>query len=147
MSFPEQIDPLKQGLKAAERGASDLMERIKSEFEIAERLAVHNEQHGDAWKALVAKAMEQFQKDLAGGDVTLLAAIKAAEQTLAPIGAELKTYTIHCCGHAHIDMNWMWPWPETVSATVTRSARWTAAGRLPVPLQDRPPPTRMEMLA
>ena len=117
MSFPEQMDPLKQGLKAAERGASDLMERIKSEFEIAERLAAHNEQHGDAWKALVARAMEQFQKDLSGGDVTLMAAIKAAEQTLAPIGAELKTYTIHCCGHAHIDMNWLWPWPETVSTT------------------------------
>ena len=28
-----------------------------------------------------------------------------------------KTYTVHNVGHAHIDMNWMWPWPETVAVT------------------------------
>ena len=36
---------------------------------------------------------------------------------LTPIGKVAKTYTCHCVGHAHIDMNWMWSWPETVAVT------------------------------
>jgi alpha-mannosidase len=33
------------------------------------------------------------------------------------MGAAAKGYTLHCVGHAHIDMNWMWSWPETVAVT------------------------------
>ncbi|HEY3781281.1 MAG TPA: glycoside hydrolase family 38 C-terminal domain-containing protein [Fimbriimonadaceae bacterium] len=39
------------------------------------------------------------------------------EQDLKEIGQAAKKYTIHCVGHGHIDMNWMWSWPETVSMT------------------------------
>ncbi len=42
--------------------------------------------------------------------------IAKIENILAPIGEEAKKYTVHCVGHAHIDMNWMWSWPETVNA-------------------------------
>ena len=41
-----------------------------------------------------------------------------AESLLAPLGAAAKSYTIYCAGHAHIDMNWMWSWPETVGVTI-----------------------------
>ena len=40
-----------------------------------------------------------------------------AEEILAPLGQAAKEYTIYCVGHAHIDMNWMWSWPETVALT------------------------------
>ena len=39
------------------------------------------------------------------------------EDTLSPIMPEAKRYTVYCIGHAHIDMNWMWSWPETVAIT------------------------------
>ncbi|HJP82535.1 MAG TPA: glycosyl hydrolase-related protein [Fimbriimonadaceae bacterium] len=39
------------------------------------------------------------------------------EQILSPIGTLAKEYRIHLVGHGHIDMNWMWSWPETVAAT------------------------------
>lgn len=39
------------------------------------------------------------------------------EEVLAPAEAEAKSFTIHCVGHGHIDMNWMWSWPETVATT------------------------------
>jgi alpha-mannosidase len=45
-------------------------------------------------------------------------AVSEAETILAPIGRVAKTYTVHCAGHAHIDMNWMWSWPETVAVTI-----------------------------
>ncbi|MBU3810602.1 MAG: hypothetical protein H9893_02955 [Candidatus Niameybacter stercoravium] len=41
-----------------------------------------------------------------------------AEQEMMPLGEALKAYTIHCVAHAHIDMNWMWGWHETVSVTI-----------------------------
>ena len=42
----------------------------------------------------------------------------AAERILAPLEADAKSYTLILAGHAHIDMNWMWSWPETVAATI-----------------------------
>ncbi|HEY3332338.1 MAG TPA: glycoside hydrolase family 38 C-terminal domain-containing protein [Capsulimonadaceae bacterium] len=44
-------------------------------------------------------------------------ALQSAEDALSDIGKEAKKYTIHCVGHGHIDMNWMWSWPETVATT------------------------------
>lgn len=39
------------------------------------------------------------------------------EAALAEVAKAAKEYTIHLVAHGHIDMNWMWSWPETVSAT------------------------------
>ncbi len=41
--------------------------------------------------------------------------VAAAERVLAPLAPRAKEYVVHCVGHAHIDMNWMWSWPETAS--------------------------------
>lgn len=43
--------------------------------------------------------------------------VKEVEALLAPFAQEAKSFTIHCVGHGHIDMNWMWSWPETVATT------------------------------
>ena len=37
---------------------------------------------------------------------------------LLPLQKDAKAYRIHCIAHAHIDMNWMWGFQETVSVTV-----------------------------
>ncbi|MDI6827564.1 MAG: hypothetical protein QME62_03660, partial [Armatimonadota bacterium] len=39
---------------------------------------------------------------------TTLAADSAIDET------NIKEYSVHLVGHAHIDMNWLWLWPETV---------------------------------
>ncbi len=44
--------------------------------------------------------------------------ILRAEDILAPITAEARSYSLILAGHAHIDMNWMWSWQETVAATL-----------------------------
>lgn len=41
-----------------------------------------------------------------------------AERRLLALKAEAKTYALILAAHAHIDMNWMWGWDETVAATV-----------------------------
>ncbi len=41
-----------------------------------------------------------------------------AESLLKPVAAEARSYALILAGHAHIDMNWMWSWQETVAATL-----------------------------
>ena len=71
-----------------------------------------------AWHDLVDRAQAVLDGyDPNSGLFGLSAAVQEAERLLEPIGQAAKGYTIHCVAHGHIDMNWMWSWPETVAAT------------------------------
>jgi alpha-mannosidase len=70
-----------------------------------------------------AEAIQRAQAHLDGYDPTtglegLVTTVRAAETDMAEIGQVAKSYRIHCVGHGHIDMNWMWSWPETVATTL-----------------------------
>ena len=43
---------------------------------------------------------------------------KKAEECLLPLAKEAHTYTLLLIGHAHLDMNWMWSWDETVASVL-----------------------------
>ncbi len=43
---------------------------------------------------------------------------QAAETMLASLSQAAKSQKMICAAHAHIDMNWMWRWDETVSVTL-----------------------------
>ena len=45
--------------------------------------------------------------------------VAAVEAALAPLSAKIKELTILAVSHAHIDMNWMWRYDETVSVTLS----------------------------
>ena len=49
-----------------------------------------------------------------GDKARFLASVPAARKELEQIQTLIKGYTVHLVGHAHIDMNWLWLWPETV---------------------------------
>jgi len=60
---------------------------------------------------------------LARGDQPAFAAsVLHAREQLAPLAKVAKQYTLYLVGHAHIDMNWLWLWPETVEVC---RATWT----------------------
>ncbi len=107
--------------KAAKLGKvqSDLakpLDRFGHEVQFAVGLARATPEKTDAWMALIAKAAAMLERVAdSQGAIAAAAAVPEAEAILAPIGEAAKAYTIHCCGHGHIDMNWMWGWPETVS--------------------------------
>lgn len=44
----------------------------------------------------------------------VLTDIKRAEEILEPFRKEAKKYTVHLIGHAHIDMNWLWTYQDTI---------------------------------
>jgi alpha-mannosidase len=55
--------------------------------------------------------------DPSRGVAGLADAVRTAEAEMAEIGTAARKHRIHCVGHGHIDMNWMWSWPETVATT------------------------------
>jgi alpha-mannosidase len=91
-----------------------LAERIRAELAVAEGLLSLHPDRKAEWAPLLEKA-----RALAGSEPGPVAAsaVAEAEAVLAPVAAVAKTYTVHNVGHAHIDMNWMWPWSETVAVT------------------------------
>ncbi len=97
-------------------GQSALAERISAELNFATALSAVN---GGAYDALITSVVERL---LAGveeqGGVVTRSLVEAAEAALMPLSAEAKSYRVHCIAHAHIDMNWMWGFQETVSVTV-----------------------------
>jgi len=44
----------------------------------------------------------------------LLAEIEKARSKLSHLSNEVKKFRVHLVGHAHIDMNWLWSWRDTI---------------------------------
>ncbi|MCG2661099.1 MAG: glycosyl hydrolase-related protein, partial [Kiritimatiellae bacterium] len=94
-------------------------ERLEAELGFSATLCDLNPHMAKTWRALIGQAQKIVARSVANDCWTELSdAIREAEKVLAPVGKVAKTYTVHCVGHAHIDMNWMWSWPETVAVTV-----------------------------
>jgi len=113
-----EITALSRQLDSASDAAKGLLTRISSELDFANRLRELYPDQGEAWGRLVKKAHAVVKRAVESGRLdSLKAAVDEAEQVLEPIGKVAKTCTIWNVGHGHIDMNWMWSWPETVSVT------------------------------
>lgn len=90
--------------------------RFRGEVHFAAAFAGVFPDKTDEWLRLVAQAVEEVVGRADATDpADMPELVGRGEATLAPIGRTAKTYTIHCSGHAHIDMNWTWPLFETVA--------------------------------
>lgn len=95
---------------------SRMNRRILAELEYALHL---NEANGNRYGAELEKALDELlAAQAAEGALTNRACIQA-EEMLAPMAELAKSYQLILTGHAHIDMNWMWSWQETVAATLS----------------------------
>ncbi len=89
--------------------------RIISELKYAAEVSgVNNGQYDDA-VGDAAKTLVQRQEE--NGAVTRRTAMMV-EDILSPVSCAAKGYTVLCAAHAHIDMNWMWGYNETVAVTL-----------------------------
>lgn len=71
------------------------------------------------WDKDIDAALTLLEKAMAEEETLTRAACLAAEQLLLPMAGPAKEYEVLYIGHAHIDMNWMWGWQETVAATLS----------------------------
>ncbi len=112
------VAELRNALARVSRETQHCLDRFVAEATFAEGLCKLHEREASAWRKLIGKACGQVSTAFGKGDAAALRrSVESAEKTLAPIAKAAKTYTIYCVGHAHIDMNWMWSWPETVATT------------------------------
>lgn len=90
-------------------------DRIASEMMYAVNLSSVLEHKYDE---LLDRTADALLASIRRDSVITDAAAKEAEERLLPLSADAKQYKIRCVAHAHIDMNWMWGFQETVSVTI-----------------------------
>ena len=117
MSDLASIDKTLETIKANVEHDDKYFDRFSHEIRIAQRLIDAKPENKPVWGPLVDKALEYVESESRKKPADMKSTVENAEKSLASIGEALKEYTIYCVGHAHIDMNWMWNWPETVSVT------------------------------
>lgn len=110
------LNELQKKLQSASCRFKHELERFSAQVKFAERLKELFPSKASAWDKIIRAAVGHVDKHLGtGGSGQLKPVVRAAEGIMAPLAEFAKKYTIYCVGHAHIDMNWMWSWPETVA--------------------------------
>ncbi len=88
----------------------------------------------DTYRKCVDEALSLVDMDVLdkGDGKAFLDSLVNARNALDPLGNAMKAYTVDLIGHAHIDMNWLWLWPETVDVCKnTFSTALTLMGEYP----------------
>jgi alpha-mannosidase len=100
-------------LKAETRGY--WAERILAELEFAVRLSRGAGRQHDA---LIRTAIESLAAQQASMGGITRDVVEETEAKIQALAEEAKGYTLLCAAHAHIDMNWLWRFDETVAVTL-----------------------------
>lgn len=90
-------------------------ERILAEIEFAAQLSADR---GGEFDECINDALDSLLLAVKSEGVVTNSAAYAAEQLIMPIKDVAKEYKLILAAHAHIDMNWMWSWNETVAITL-----------------------------
>jgi alpha-mannosidase len=90
-------------------------ERILAELEYAIALSRAS---GNAHEALLRTTLEGLAAEQADLGTLGRETVEETEARLAPLAAEARSLELICAAHAHIDMNWLWRFDETVTVTL-----------------------------
>ncbi|MDR1106928.1 MAG: glycosyl hydrolase-related protein [Treponema sp.] len=80
-------------------------------------LSALSDSRGGAWDAPVSGAASRLAAMIERGGLSAQG-VEEIEGPLLNLAEEAKSFEFLCAAHAHIDMNWMWGYNETVSATL-----------------------------
>lgn len=94
---------------------SDDAKRILTELEYAIQVSKVND---GIYDSVIEEAMNSLSRFYDENKTITRAAAQACEQMLLPVGPAAKKIKAYCVSHAHIDMNWMWSYAETVAITL-----------------------------
>ncbi len=116
-SLAGMMQQVKGAQETAEIGTREELERFQYQMEFAQFLCEQRPRDAARWQPALAAAANRMTQAAGGSAATVRQAVRDAEGELAALAKAARTYTVHLVGHAHIDMNWMWSWPETVALT------------------------------
>ena len=89
--------------------------RIVSELEFALHVS---QEDGGRYDGVLEQALDFLLGKMDAQGVLTNQDCEAAEGILSPMAEEAKSYKLILAAHAHIDMNWMWSFNETVAVTL-----------------------------
>jgi len=89
--------------------------RILAELEYAIKL---DAELGGAYAGCISDALALLETAIAQEGALTNTDCAQAEDLLLPMSGAAKQYAVICAAHAHIDMDWMWGWQETVALTL-----------------------------
>lgn len=69
-------------------------------------------------KELIEAALDEVYAEYKEKGAIEKRVAQKVEMDLMPLSAEAKKHKVICAAHAHIDMNWMWGYQETVALTI-----------------------------
>ena len=93
--------------------------RILSEVQFALEMVAHAEDESKpGFSRAVDSALSVLEIGMRKEGAVSIATAMEAERTLLPMSEATREYEVLCVGHAHIDMNWMWGYQETVASTL-----------------------------
>lgn len=102
-------------LNGVTRPNADIM-RVLSELNFALQM---NDAQQNIWAEDIDRALLALEACMKEHGVLTRGACAQAEEALLPLAKEAKRYEVLYIAHAHIDMNWMWGWHETVAVTIS----------------------------
>jgi alpha-mannosidase len=97
------------------QNANGNFDRIHAELRF---LSALSDSKGGKYDNLIARAAGELAASIKAEGTTTAGAVRKTEETLAGLVGEAKSYEFLCVSHAHIDMNWMWPFNETAAVTM-----------------------------
>ena len=90
-------------------------ERVFAEIAVAEEINTHENGYFDGLlNSAVDCLYTVWEQEHALPD----SVCQKAEEILLPLSETAKSMTMHCVSHAHIDMDWMWGFHETVDVAL-----------------------------
>lgn len=110
MNLPHWWNPLSDRARRSDPGA-----RVVAEIEYLSRLDVKDSVARD--EAVVAAAAMLRDREAKSGAVDVETCARV-EELLTDFTEIARSVTLHVVGHAHMDMNWMWGFDETVGIVV-----------------------------
>jgi alpha-mannosidase len=116
-SYIAQFADISQSLQYSLKRQADYLDRFVAQLRFAHQLCRAYPDKAKEWQERIIEAGRAVQGGLKGKGIDLEDLMARGEAILQPIGQAAKEYTLLCISHAHIDMNWMWSWPETVAVT------------------------------
>ena len=116
-NYLAQYTDISQGLKTGLKRQAGRLERFTAQHEFAHQLCVMHPDRAGEWQDCILEAGRLVQEGLQDNAVDMGELVAKGEEALQPLAATAREYSLLCVSHAHIDMNWMWSWPETVAVT------------------------------
>ena len=88
------------------RAKFERLDIVWAQISLADAVAVSPED-----RHLVDQAAALFPEE---GELDILEVLSKLPVALAPFADKISKLNVHLIGHSHIDMNWLWTWPDTV---------------------------------